>query len=79
MGERMNSEKNKKEKERTQWQSFLFISNIGMEAVISIGLCTYGGRWADAYFSSGKTCTVSGIILGFVIAIWSVYKRFQKI
>lgn len=71
--------KEKSDRERSQWQAFTYVSGIGIQAAVTIGVCIYLGRLADDFFQLGTICTVVGIIAGFATSVWSVYKAVRKI
>lgn len=64
---------------KTTWEAFSFVSGIGIHFVVTIGICIFLGRKADAYFASEPICTLIGIILGVITAIYSMYKKVKDI
>jgi F0F1-type ATP synthase assembly protein I len=66
-------------KEKSQLEAFAFVSGIGIQAAATVGVCLWGGKKLDEYLCTGNFFTVSGIVLGFTAAAWSVYKRLRKV
>ena len=47
--------------------------------MLTIGVCVWGGRWADAYWSvETPWFTLLGGTLGTGIAIWTVIQKASK-
>lgn len=68
----------KKQEPKSQWEAFTYVGGIGFQIVGTVAMCLFAGQWVDSYFELGKTGTVTGIVLGFLVAIWSTYKNFVK-
>ncbi len=66
-------------KPKSNWETFAFISGIGIHFIIVIGLCVFIGIEADEYFSSTPFGTVSGIFLGVITAVYTAYKRIKDV
>lgn len=71
----MDNKGNDKHEERTQMQALGFVTGIGINFAAIIAVCLFAGRYYDQNFGSGSTGTLIGIILGFITAIWSTYKK----
>ena len=59
----------------------LFLSTLGLEMGVSVGVGVYGGIWLDRKFNTSPYLTIFGIIVGFGAAIKSfmrVIKKLQK-
>ncbi len=58
---------------------FLFLSTLGLEMGISIGVGVYGGIWLDKKFNTSPYLTIFGIIVGFGAAIKSFLRILKKL
>lgn len=56
-------------------QALGFVSGIGISFAVTIGVCLYAGIYIDQQFATSPIATISGIILGFVTAIWTTYQK----
>ena len=66
-------------KPKSTWETFAFVSGIGFHFVITIGLCIFLGRKADEYFATTPICTLIGIILGMITAIYTAYQKIKDV
>ncbi len=57
----------------------LFLSTLGLEMGISVGVGVYGGIWLDKKFNTSPYLTIFGIIVGFGAAIKSFIKMIKKL
>lgn len=76
--ERMNNvdkKGNNKKDTQSTLQALGFATGLGINFVITIGVCLYGGIYIDEKLVSSPIATISGIFLGFIAAIWSTYKK----
>lgn len=63
---------------RQAWQAFSFLGGVGVYLVVVLGICVYLGSLADEYFSLGNRGKFVGILLGFPIAIYSLYRQLKN-
>lgn len=55
-------------------------SSVGLQMVIMIGLCAYGGTRLDRYFETEKAFWTAGLaILGCIAAVFYMVKAFGQI
>lgn len=66
-------------KPQSTWETFSFVSGIGFHFVITIGICIFIGRKADLYFNTTPVCTLIGIILGMITAIYTAYQKVKDV
>lgn len=64
---------------KTTWETFSFVSGIGFHFVVTIGVCIFIGRKSDEYFASEPTCTLIGIILGVITAVYTAYQKIKNV
>ncbi len=57
----------------------LFLSTLGLEMGICVGVGVYGGIWLDRKFNTSPYLTIFGIIVGFGAAIKSFMRMFKKL
>ncbi len=57
--------------------AYIFLSGIGIFFCTVLGICMYIGSLADEAFSLGHKGIFTGIITGFFIAIFSIYRRVR--
>lgn len=53
------------------------LSGVGVYFVVFLGIFIYLGQWADDFFGSGHACTITGAVLGFPAAIYSLYRQLK--
>ena len=71
-------ENNKQQaKTRTQWQAVAFISGIGIHFAAIIAICIFLGKQADLLWNTAPYGTIIGIVIGFPIGFYSVYKKIM--
>lgn len=69
---------NKKQvKKRSQLEAMAFVSGIGIHFVVIIGICIFLGKSADGLWNTGPYGTIFGIVIGFPIGFYSVYKKIM--
>ena len=65
-----------------QYRELGDVGAVGIEFVVSIGLCYWVAHWADAkYFHDRGWLTLAGFVLGVVVGFKAIYdanKRAQK-
>lgn len=59
------------------WKAAAILSGVGIYIVAVIFICLYAGGLVDDYFSLGGKGRVCGIVLGFPIAIYSVWRQLK--
>ena len=59
----------------TTLQALTFVSGIGINFAITVGLFIYLGKLADEYFNIAPKGTLGGIFLGFILALWVTGKK----
>jgi len=60
---------------QTTLQALTFVSGIGINFAITVGLFIYLGKLADEYFNIAPKGTLGGIFLGFILALWVTGKK----
>ena len=65
----------KPSRKHTTLQAFTFVSGIGINFAITVGLFIYMGKLADEYFNIAPKGTLIGIFLGLIIALWATGKK----
>ena len=72
-----NPWKNYEELRRFVWAASLFFG-IGCYLASTVGVCIWLGMKFDEIFDTGKAGLLTGIFLGFPVAIFSVYKKIRE-
>lgn len=67
----------KKQKSGSIGEAMSFVTSIGINFVVCIGLCLYLGKLADNYWQIRPIGTIIGILLGFITAVYSTYKKLR--
>ena len=62
-------------KDKSTWEAFTFVSGLGIIMAIDIAAGIFVGKYVDSYFSISPVGTTIGIIVGFMLGVWSVYKK----
>jgi F0F1-type ATP synthase assembly protein I len=65
----------KPSQKHTTLQALTFVSGIGINFAITVGLFIYMGKLADEYFNIAPKGTLIGIFVGFIIALWATGKK----
>lgn len=73
------SEPAKHEGLRQALQAFSFLGSIGIYFCIVVGICVFLGHLAYFYLGLGHYGKLAGILSGFPVAIYSVYKRMKEL
>ena len=71
----------KKRQHEGLWQAvkaFSVLSGVGIYLAVVLGLCIYLGSLADDYLSCGNYGKLVGILAGFPLAFYSLYRRLRK-
>ena len=63
---------------RQALDAYLFLSGIGIFFCAVLGICMYAGSLADEAFALGHKGIFAGILVGFPLAIFSVYRRVRR-
>jgi len=64
---------------RQALQAFSFLGGIGIYFCVVVGICVFAGNWADDHWGLGYYGKLTGILIGFPIGIYSVYKKIRSI
>ena len=62
---------------RQAWKAFSMLSGIGIYLAVVVGICLYMGNMADEQWELGIKGKLTGILLGFPIAFYSLYRRLK--
>ena len=73
-----NKKENKHEGLGQMWRAFSLLSGIGIYLVVVVLICLYLGGLADEYLELGGKGRLFGIILGFPIAFYSIYRQLKS-
>ena len=60
------------------WKAFSILSGIGIYLVVVILICLYLGGLVDEYLYLNGKGRLCGIILGFPIAFYSIYRQLKN-
>lgn len=60
------------------WKAFSLLSGIGIYLAVVILICLYLGSLADDYFALDGKGKLIGILLGFPIAFYSIYRQLKN-
>ncbi|MBR3623432.1 MAG: AtpZ/AtpI family protein [Selenomonadaceae bacterium] len=58
-------------------KAFSFLSGIGIYIAVVVGCAIYIGKLFDDYFDASPYGIFGGILLGFPIAIYGIYRRIK--
>lgn len=61
-------------KEDTKLGSYLRYSGVGIQFLVSVLLCIWGGWWLDDVAGTSPLFLVLGAFLGFAAGTWTIYK-----
>ena len=73
-----NKKENKQEGLGQMWRAFSLLSGIGIYLVVVVLICLYLGGLVDEYLELGGKGRLFGIILGFPIAFYSIYRQLKS-
>ena len=73
-----NDNNDKREGFKQLWRAFSLLSGIGIYLAVVILICLYIGSLADDYFNLDGKGKLMGIILGFPIAFYSIYRQLKN-
>lgn len=71
----MDKKGNTDKKGRDVWMLLAFISGLGIHCAMVVGVAIFLGRQVDERFGTHPWGAISGIVLGVVAAIWTIYKK----
>ena len=60
-------------------KAFSFLSGIGIYIAIVVGCAIYLGKLFDDYFNTSPYGIFVGILLGFPLAIYGIYRRIKNL
>ena len=60
------------------WKAFSLLSGIGIYLIVVVLICLYLGGLADEYLGLNGKGRLFGIILGFPIAFYSIYRQLKN-
>ena len=63
----------------TGYGKYLRHSHIGLQFILPILLCTWGGNWLGQKYDMVSLFTLLGLALGFVVGFWSLYKELYGV
>ena len=72
-------DKKKEQKEFKQlWRAFSLLTGLGIYIAVIIFICLYIGGLADDFFELNGKGRLFGIILGFPVAFYSIYRQLKN-
>ncbi len=60
------------------WRAFSLLSGIGIYLIVVVLICLYLGGLVDEYLNLGGKGRLVGILLGFPIAFYSIYRQLKS-
>ncbi|MBR1398073.1 MAG: AtpZ/AtpI family protein [Selenomonadaceae bacterium] len=60
------------------WKAFSVLTGVGIYIAVVIFICLYLGGLVDDYLALNGKGRIIGIILGFPIAVYSVYRQLKN-
>ena len=73
----MQQPEKKHEGLRQAIRAFSVLGGIGVYFVVVVGICVFLGSLADAQLGSAPYGRLAGILLGFPVGIYSVYRQLR--
>ena len=64
------------------WQAvkaFSVLSGLGIYLVVVVGICLYIGMMVDEHLGTSPYGKLVGILLGFPVAIYNLYRRLKDL
>ena len=58
-------------------RAFGLLSVVCIYFVVFLGIFLFLGKCADDFLGTGRVCTITGILLGFPAAIYSLYRQLK--
>lgn len=59
-------------------RAFSILSGVGIYLAVVVGICLYLGIQADEHLGIAPWGRLTGILLGFPLAIYSLYRQIKK-
>lgn len=59
------------------WKAAAVLSGVGIYIAAVVFICLYAGGLVDDYFQLGGKGRIVGIIIGFTLACYSVYRQLK--
>ena len=63
---------------RLALEAYAFLGGLGFYMAAVLAVCIFLGHLADKYLTGGNMGKMAGILLGFPIAIYSVYRKLKQ-
>ena len=60
------------------WKAFSLLSGLGIYLIVVVLICLYIGSRIDEYFQLDGKGKLIGIILGFPLAFYSIYRQLKN-
>lgn len=60
-------------------KAFSVLGGVGIYLVVVLGICIFIGNLIDESFGTGFTGKFIGILVGFPIAIYSIYRQIKNL
>ena len=73
-----SNEKKKHEELRKLFWAASFFCGLGIYLAITVGVCIWLGDFFDRWAGTAPAGRMTGIVLGFPIAIYSIYKKIRQ-
>lgn len=74
----MNDEQKPKSSLRQALEAYAFLTGLGFYIAAVLGVCIFLGHLTDEVFALDPTGKLAGILLGFPVAIYTVYRKMRK-
>jgi F0F1-type ATP synthase assembly protein I len=75
--EKKDKKKKYEELRKLVWAASFFCG-LGIYLAVTVGVCIWLGDHFDQWFQTEPVGRMAGIILGFPIAIYSIYKKIRQ-
>jgi len=63
-----------------EWlKTAMIIGTMGLDMIVFAFGGFWLGRWADEWLGTGFWCTAGGVLLGFVLGLWAVYRQASRV
>ena len=72
-----NPWENYEELRRVVWAASIFFG-LGIYLATTVGVCIWLGMKFDEFFGTEPNGLLTGIVMGFPVAIYSVYKKMRR-
>ena len=74
----MNDAKPPKSPLRQALEAYAFLGGLGFYLAAVLGVCIFLGHLADKTFALDSMGKMSGILIGFPVAIFSIYRKIRR-